>query len=104
MILVAAMLPGCSARKALVVGWRQHGLVPGPNSGWSEAAAAGALQCRLAGPIWQGGKRISDLWLGLPGDPEGGRPGDLSRTCGFIAATCLAFAAAAALGLWAVYP
>ena len=104
MILVAAMLPGCSARKALVVGWRQHGLVPGPNSGWSEAAAAGALQCRLAGPIWQGGSRISDLWLGLPGDPEGGRPGDLSRTCGFIAATCLAFAAAAALGLWAVYP
>ena len=38
---VAFLLPGYSGRKALVVGWRQHGLVPGPNSGWSEAAAAG---------------------------------------------------------------
>ena len=104
MVLVAWLLPGCSARKALVVGWRRHGLVPGPNSGWSEATAAGALQCRLAGPIWQGGERITDLWLGLPEDPEGGRPGDLPRTCTFIAATCLTFAGAAALGLWAIYP
>ncbi len=74
MVLAALVLPGCSARKALSVGWRQHGLVPGPNAGWSEAAAAGALQCRLAGPIWQGGERITDLWLGRPGDPEGGAP------------------------------
>ena len=104
MILVAWLLPGCSARKALAVGWRQHRLVPGPNSGWSEAAAAGALQCRLAGPIWQGGKRVTDLWLGCPGDPEGGRRGDLARTCTFIAATCLTFAGAAGLGLWAFHP
>ena len=89
-----------SAREALSVGWRQHGLVPGPNAGWSEAAAAGALQCRLAGPIWQGGERISDLWLGLPGDPEGGRPGDLGRACVFVAATCLASVGAAAAVLW----
>ena len=104
MVLVAALLPGCSARKALVVGWRQHRLVPGPNSGWSEAAAAGALQCRLAGPIWQGGERVTDLWLGCPEDPEGGRPGDLPRTCTFIAATCLVFAGATALALWTLHP
>ena len=47
MVLVAFFMPGCSARKALLIGWRQHALVPGPNSGWSEAAAAGALQRRL---------------------------------------------------------
>ena len=104
MVLVAALLPGCSARKALAAGWRQHRLVPGPNSGWSEAGAAGALQCRLAGPIWQGGERVSDLWLGCPEDPEGGRPGDLPRTCIFIAATCLVFAGAAALALRALDP
>ena len=96
MVVVALVLPGCSARKALSVGWRQHGLVPGPNAGWSEATAAGALQCRLAGPIWQGGERITDLWLGLPGDPEGGRPGDLPRACVFVSATCLASAGVAA--------
>ena len=104
MVLVAFLLPGCSARKALAVGWRQRGAVPGPNSGWSEAAAAGALQCRLAGPIWQGGERVTELWLGCPGDPEGGRPGDVPRTCTFIAATCLAFAGATALGLRAFHP
>lgn len=100
MVLVAWLLPGCSSRKALSVGWRQHGLVPGPNSGWSEAATAGALQCRLAGPIWQGGVRLTDVWLGLPEDPEGGRDGDIPRACIFVTTTCLIFAAATALAIW----
>ena len=100
MVLVAWLLPGCSSRKALLVGWRQHGLVPGPNSGWSEAATAGALQCRLAGPIWQGGVRITDVWLGLPEDPEGGRAGDIPRACIFVTTTCLIFAGATALAIW----
>lgn len=100
MVLAALVLPGCSAPKALSVGWRQHGLVPGPNSGWSEAAAAGALQCRLAGPIWEEGAQVTDLWLGRPEDPEGGRDGDLPRACLFVGTTCLAFAGAAAVALW----
>ena len=33
--LLALVVPGCSAWKALRVGWQQHALVPGPNSGWS---------------------------------------------------------------------
>src|SRR5215510_2707761 len=49
---VALVLPGCSAAKAIAIGWRQHALLHGPNSGWSEAAAAGAIQRRLVGPIW----------------------------------------------------
>ena len=81
MIVVAFFLPHCSARKALVVGWQQHALVPGPNSGWSEATAAGALQRRLVGPIWQDGMQITDLWLGDANDPEGGRPEDMRRMC-----------------------
>lgn len=100
MVLVAWLLPGCSSRKALLVGRRQHGLVPGPNSGWSEAATAGALQCRLAGPIWQGGVRMTDVWLGLPEDPEGGRTSDLPRACIFVTTTCLIFAGATALAIW----
>ena len=41
---VAAVLPGCSGRKALRVGMEQHALLPGPNAGWSEAAVAGAIR------------------------------------------------------------
>ena len=50
MVLVALLLPGCSARKAMLVGWRQHALVPGPNSGWSEATGLAAAYLFLSGP------------------------------------------------------
>jgi adenosylcobinamide-phosphate synthase len=66
---VAAVLPGGSLRKAISIGWSQHGVLPSPNSGWSEAAAAGALRRRLVGPIWSGGRQVTDVWLGDPGDP-----------------------------------
>ena len=50
MVLVALLLPGCSARKAMLVGWRQHALVPGPNSGRSEATGLAAAYLFLSGP------------------------------------------------------
>ena len=89
MTAVAFLLPGYSGRKALSVGWRQHGLIPGPNSGWSEAAAAGAVQRRLIGPIWQDGKLVTEIWIGDEGDPEGGQAGDLRRMCVLVVVTCL---------------
>ena len=52
---LAAVFPGYSGRKAWTVGLRQHGLLLGPNSGWSEAATAGALERRIVGPIWLNG-------------------------------------------------
>lgn len=69
---VATLVPRCSGARALAVGWRQHALVPGPNSGWSEAALAGAIRRRLVGPIFLGGARVTDLWLGDPRDPPAG--------------------------------
>jgi len=45
------------------VGLRQHGLLLGPNSGWSEAATAGALQRQIVGPIWLNGVLVTDLWI-----------------------------------------
>ena len=86
---VAFLLPGFSGRKALLAGWRQHALVPGPNSGWSEAAAAGAVQRRLVGPVWQDGKLVTEIWIGDEGDLEGGQAGDLRRMCVLVVATCL---------------
>ncbi len=97
---VAAAMPGCSASKAIAIGWRQHSLIPGPNAGWSEAAIAGALQRRLIGPIWRDGRIVTELWLGDAGDPPGGAAGDLSRAMSLVAAAGLA---AAALAVFAAY-
>lgn len=94
---VALLLPGYSGRKALSVGWRQHALIPGPNSGWSEAAAAGAVQRRLVGPVRQDGQLVTDIWIGDEGDPEGGQAGDLRRMCVLVAVTCVLTVILAAL-------
>jgi adenosylcobinamide-phosphate synthase len=100
--VTAAVVPGCSAVGAFVVGRRQHGVLPGPNSGWSEAAAAGALRRRLVGPIWLRGALVTDVWIGRPEDPPASSRGDLIRALWLIGATgvmaaLLAMAALAAL-------
>ncbi|MEA2904484.1 MAG: adenosylcobinamide-phosphate synthase [Alphaproteobacteria bacterium] len=90
---VAAALPGCSPRKAFVFGLRHHALLPSPNSGWSEAATAGAIRRRLVGPIWKQGALVTDIWLGDPGDPPAGTRDDMLRAmilttaAGLVAAT-----------------
>jgi len=74
---VALLLPRASAGKAIRVGWQQHSILPGPNSGWSEAATAGAIQRRLIGPIWAKGVLVADIWLGDPNDPPAGDGSDV---------------------------
>lgn len=76
---VAAVVPRCSAVKAWTVGLRQHALLLGPNSGWSEAATAGAVQRRLVGPIWLNGSQITDIWIGEPTDPPLETAADVTR-------------------------
>ena len=90
-------LPGTSARKALRIGWQQHAILPGPNSGWSEAATAGALERRLLGPIWAKGVLVTDIWLGDLNDSPAGDDSDLKRASVLIGAAgvlcaCLAVA------------
>ncbi len=68
-VATAFLLPRYSARKAWRVGLGQHAVLLGPNSGWSEAAAAGALERRIVGPIWLGGAQVTDRWIGDPADP-----------------------------------
>lgn len=70
--LTAVFIPRCSAGKALAIGWRQHARLPSPNSGWSEAATAGAIQRRLVGRIRRGGVLVTDLWLGDSAHPPAG--------------------------------
>jgi adenosylcobinamide-phosphate synthase len=100
---VAAFVPKSSAAKAFWVGWRQHAVLPGPNSGWSEAAAAGGIQRKLIGPIWNGGALVTDVWVGDAGDPAAGEDStDVWRASVLVCATGLVFAAAAiwVIGAW----
>jgi adenosylcobinamide-phosphate synthase len=102
LVLTALVVPGCSAGQALRVGVRQHAILPGPNSGWSEAGAAGAIRRRLVGPIWLRGTLLTDVWIGDPADPPAETRGDLVRAMWLVAATgvlavALAMAAIAAV-------
>jgi adenosylcobinamide-phosphate synthase len=90
---VAAVLPSCSGRKALRVGLRQHAILLGPNSGWSEAATAGAIERRLVGPIWMHGRLVTEVWVGDPADPPAKSRDDVVR--GMIVVTTSGLVAAA---------
>jgi adenosylcobinamide-phosphate synthase len=92
---VALFVPGCSAKKALAIGWRQHAILPGPNAGWGEAATAGAIERKLIGPIWANGTLVTDVWLGDGGDAAAGEAVDIRRASVLVGATGLLAAIAA---------
>jgi adenosylcobinamide-phosphate synthase len=56
LIALAAFVTGMKARKAWDMAWRDGRNHPSPNSGWSEAAFAGAMNIRLGGPVSRKGK------------------------------------------------
>jgi adenosylcobinamide-phosphate synthase len=101
--LVALFVPRCSAAKAFRIGWKQHAVLLGPNSGWSEAATAGGIQRKLIGPIWLSGKLVTDVWVGDAADPAAGEDSaDVWRASVLVCATGLAFATVAVIvvGIW----
>lgn len=49
--LAALFVRGASAAKGLILGWKYRYAHASPNSAWSEAAFAGALDLQLSGPI-----------------------------------------------------
>lgn len=91
---IAALLPAYSGRKAWTVGLRQHQLLLGPNSGWSEAATAGALERKIVGPIWLKGVQVTDLWIGDASDPPLETGGDTTRAVILVVLSGLVVAAA----------
>jgi adenosylcobinamide-phosphate synthase len=92
---VASLVPGFSGQKAWRIGLEQHGVLLGPNSGWSEAATAGALARRIVGPIWLRGAMVTDLWVGDPADPPLASGGDVTKAMGLTVATGLTVVALA---------
>jgi adenosylcobinamide-phosphate synthase len=59
------------ARISLDTAFRDHGLHRSPNSGWPEAAMAGALDIRLAGPRIYGGAIVDEPMINGAGSSLG---------------------------------
>ena len=74
LVLAAALTPGASARDAARAVWRDASRHRSPNAGWPEAAMAGALGLKLAGPRVYGETLIDDAFMG-----EGRREADAGR-------------------------
>ncbi|WP_029029179.1 adenosylcobinamide-phosphate synthase CbiB [Salinarimonas rosea] len=63
-VAAAALHRDASARKAVAAVRRDAGRHRSPNAGWPEAAMAGALGLRLAGPRTYGDTIVDDAWMG----------------------------------------
>jgi adenosylcobinamide-phosphate synthase len=92
LIAVGARLLGLHPAAALRTARRDHGVLPSPNSGWSEAAYAGALKVRLVGPVHHGGRCVNEAFMGDPdwpaelGAAELVQALRLTLVCGLLAA------------------
>src|SRR5271165_517779 len=63
-IIAAVLAPGASARNAARTVWRDASSHRSPNAGWPEAAMAGALGLKLAGPRIYGKTLVEDAFMG----------------------------------------
>jgi adenosylcobinamide-phosphate synthase len=95
LILAAALDPEADAGGALRAVRRDAGKHRSPNAGWPEAAMAGALNLRLAGPRTYGETRVEDHWMG-DGRAEA-TAADIRRALGLYRRACGLLWALAAL-------
>jgi len=95
LVAAAALLPGTSAREAARAVQRDAAKHRSPNAGWPEAAMAGALGLRLAGPRVYGETLVDDAFMG-----EGRREAtvaDIRRGVNLYRLACVIQASAVAL-------
>jgi adenosylcobinamide-phosphate synthase len=64
LLVAAALVPGTDPAAAWQAILRDAPRHRSPNAGWPEAAMAGALGLRLAGPRRYGGSLVADGWMG----------------------------------------
>jgi adenosylcobinamide-phosphate synthase len=84
LIAGAAALLRLDARSAVQAARCYHHHLPSPNSGWSEAACAGALRIRLAGPARYAGIPRIQPFIGDPSWPTDLDASDLHRALRLI--------------------
>jgi adenosylcobinamide-phosphate synthase len=90
-VAAAALTPGADPRGAVRAVGRDARRHRSPNAGWPEAAMAGALGLRLAGPRVYGGVPVEDHWMG-DGRAEAGAA-DIRRALRVYRAACAVQAA-----------
>ncbi|MBX9910520.1 MAG: adenosylcobinamide-phosphate synthase CbiB [Beijerinckiaceae bacterium] len=96
LVASAATMPEADAAAAWRAVRRDAGRHRSPNAGWPEAAMAGALGLRLAGPRIYGAVRVEDGWMG-DGRAEAGAA-DIRRALALYRRACLLLWGLAALG------
>ncbi len=103
LVVSAALSRDVSAPGAWRAIRRDAGLHRSPNAGWPEAAMAGALGLRLAGPRIYGATRVADAWMG-DGRAEA-TPDDIVRALKLYRTACaLQFTMiAAGAGIWLTF-
>ncbi len=84
--LLLALAAGPRAGTAARAAWRDARGHRSPNAGWPEAAMAGALGLRLAGPRIYGDIRVEDAWMG-DGTPDASEA-DLRRALHLYRIAC----------------
>lgn len=94
----ALALGPAAGRRSLSAALRDSGLHRSPNSGWPEAAMAGALDLQLAGPRVYGGVRVSEPMMHAAGRDDAG-PGDILGGIRVFYVACMVMAALVA-ALW----
>ncbi|MBA1156712.1 adenosylcobinamide-phosphate synthase CbiB [Microvirga mediterraneensis] len=102
-VAAAALHRGASPRGAWRAVWRDASHHRSPNAGWPEAAMAGALGLRLAGPRVYGDVRVEDRWMG-DGRAEANAD-DIDRALALYRTACLllfALATGSALLTWII--
>jgi adenosylcobinamide-phosphate synthase len=87
LVLAAAVAPSASSCGAWCATWRDARKHRSPNAGWPEAAMAGSLGLRLAGPRAYHGEIVADAWMG-EGRAEADA-GDIRRALRLYRTACL---------------
>lgn len=89
LIALTAALLRLHPRLAVQAAWRYHAGLASPNSGWSEAACAGALRVRLVGPLHYHGELVTQDFLGDPRWPTDLDGSHLRRALRLILMCCV---------------
>jgi adenosylcobinamide-phosphate synthase len=82
----SACLPNTAPSAGWRALWRDASRHRSPNAGWPEAAMAGALGLRLAGPRRYAGELVDDAWMG--DGRAGAAPTDIRRALRVLAVAC----------------
>lgn len=87
----AIFVSGAHPLDSLITMFREARKHRSPNSGWPEAAMAGALGIILAGPRYYLARRVNDQWIGLSCNGREVKVHDITRALNILIFTCVIY-------------